>query len=149
MDLREAERLFGLSVDTSTGEFAAVRKRLARRYHPDRYSSGPDRDAAQQSMTEINAAFEQLRRERQRRRTLTLSDARPVAAPTPTEHFQPPSNTAIRKAVAIWLGILVFLLVGALLVGVLSLNAALALTASAVIGASTTAFVWWFPKIVE
>ncbi len=98
-------------------------------------------------MTEINAAFEQLRRERRRRRT--VSDARRVAAPTPTQHFRPPSNTAIRKAIAIWLGALVFLVVGALLVGVLSLHAAIALPVSAIVGASTAGFSWWLPKLVE
>lgn len=147
MELRAAEQLFGLSVDASTREFVAVRKRLARNHHPDRYFPGPDRDAALQKMTEINAAFEQLRRERQRRRT--LGDVFTAAPSTPTAHFHPPASTALRGAAAIWLGIMTFLFVGALLVIVLSLHAALALSASAVMGSATAVFVWYFPKIAE
>lgn len=54
----------------STASFAEVRaayRALARRWHPDRFAEGPERDWANEKMAEINAAYQACIRRAPRR----------------------------------------------------------------------------------
>jgi len=55
----------------------------------------------------------------------------------------------LRRVVAVWVGVMTFLLIGASVLVVSAVPVALALSASAILGSATAALVWFFPDIVE
>ena len=142
MDLKQAERVMGLSIDASTGEILAVRRRLARLHHPDRHSPGPARDAANRRMAEINAAFEKLRSERRLRRVRGAAAAAVVRPPQPDTNRRPGLGVPIRVAVGLWLAGMVLLFVGALLVWATPVHPVISLGASTILGCGVAVLYW-------
>ena len=54
----------GVPETASDDEVKKAYRELARKYHPDNYHDNPLEDLAQEKMKEINAAYEQITRER-------------------------------------------------------------------------------------
>ena len=52
-----AHQILGLPVSASREEIRAAYRALARRWHPDRFLPGPERDWANEKMAQINAAY--------------------------------------------------------------------------------------------
>ena len=51
-------------------QIKSIYRKLARKYHPDRYQNSPLADVASEKMKEINQAYDQIMNERKRRRTI-------------------------------------------------------------------------------
>ena len=56
--------ILGVPEDASDEEIKKAYRELARKYHPDNYHDNPLEDLAQEKMKEINAAYEQITKER-------------------------------------------------------------------------------------
>ena len=56
--------VLGVKPDASDEEVKRAYRELARKYHPDNYHDNPLADLAQEKMKEINAAYEQITKER-------------------------------------------------------------------------------------
>ena len=54
----------GVSASASDDEIKKAYRDLARKYHPDNYTDNPLADLAQEKMKEINAAYEEIQKER-------------------------------------------------------------------------------------
>ena len=57
-------KILGVPEDASDEEIKKAYRELARKYHPDNYHDNPLEDLAQEKMKEINAAYEQITKER-------------------------------------------------------------------------------------
>ena len=53
----DAFQVLGIPVTANRDEIRAAYRTLARRWHPDRFMAGPERDWANDKMAEINAAY--------------------------------------------------------------------------------------------
>ena len=56
--------VLGVKPDASDEEVKRAYRELARKYHPDNYQNNPLADLAEEKMKEINAAYEQITKER-------------------------------------------------------------------------------------
>ena len=61
---RDYYEVLGVSRGASEDEIKKAYKKMARKYHPDNYHDNPLADLAQEKMKEINAAYEQITKER-------------------------------------------------------------------------------------
>ena len=52
-----ADQVLDIPVTATQGEIRAAYRALARRWHPDRFMTGPERDWANEKMARINAAY--------------------------------------------------------------------------------------------
>lgn len=66
--MNDPYQVLGVSRTASEEEIKRAHRELARRYHPDNYHDSPLADLAQEKMKEINAAYEQIQKERGRNR---------------------------------------------------------------------------------
>lgn len=55
--MKTPEEILGLKVGADVEEVRAAYRALARRWHPDRFAPGPEREWANARMTEINSAY--------------------------------------------------------------------------------------------
>ena len=62
--MNDPYQILGVSENASDEEIKKAYRELARKYHPDNYHDNPLEDLAQEKMKEINAAYEQITRER-------------------------------------------------------------------------------------
>lgn len=65
--------ILGVSPCASAGEVRAAYRRLVRRWHPDRFMPGPERDWAGERMAQINRAYQACVRRRGRSAATTRS----------------------------------------------------------------------------
>ncbi len=63
--MKDAYTVLGVSRDATDDEIKEAYRALARKYHPDNYGDdNPLKDLASEKMQEINAAYDEIRRER-------------------------------------------------------------------------------------
>ena len=62
--MNDPYKILGVPEDASVEEIKKAYRELARKYHPDNYHDNPLEDLAQEKMKEINAAYEQITKER-------------------------------------------------------------------------------------
>ena len=62
--MKDQYQILGVSENASDEEIKKAYRELARKYHPDNYHDNPLADLAQEKMKEINAAYEQITKER-------------------------------------------------------------------------------------
>ena len=62
--MNDPYQILGVSENASDEEIKKAYRELARKYHPDNYHDNPLEDLAQEKMKEINAAYEQITKER-------------------------------------------------------------------------------------
>ena len=62
--MNDPYQVLNISRDASDAEVKKAYLELARKYHPDNYHDSPLEDLAQEKMKEINAAYEQITKER-------------------------------------------------------------------------------------
>ena len=62
--MNDPYQILGVSENASDEEIKKAYRELARKYHPDNYHDNPLADLAQAKMKEINAAYEQITKER-------------------------------------------------------------------------------------
>ena len=62
--MNDPYQILGVSEYASDEEIKKAYRELARKYHPDNYHDNPLADLAQEKMKEINAAYEQITKER-------------------------------------------------------------------------------------
>ena len=62
--MNDPYKVLNISPDASDEEVKKVYRELARKYHPDSYHDNPLADLAQEKMKEINAAYEEIQRQR-------------------------------------------------------------------------------------
>ena len=62
--MKDPYTVLQVSRDASDEEVKKAYRELARKYHPDNYHDNPLADLAQEKMKEINAAYEEIQRER-------------------------------------------------------------------------------------
>ena len=62
--MNDPYQILGVSENASDEEIKKAYRELARKYHPDNYHDNPLADLAQEKMKEINAAYEQITKER-------------------------------------------------------------------------------------
>ena len=62
--MNDPYQVLGVPETASDEEIKKAYRELARKYHPDNYHDNPLEDLAQEKMKEINAAYEQITRER-------------------------------------------------------------------------------------
>ena len=62
--MNDPYQILGVPEDASDEEIKKAYRELARKYHPDNYHDNPLADLAQEKMKEINAAYEQITKER-------------------------------------------------------------------------------------
>ena len=55
--MRSAQEVLGISAGATVEQVRAAYRALARRWHPDRFAPGPEREWASDHMAEINAAY--------------------------------------------------------------------------------------------
>lgn len=55
--MRSAQEVLGVSAGATVEQVRAAYRALARRWHPDRFAPGPEREWASDHMAEINAAY--------------------------------------------------------------------------------------------
>lgn len=81
-ELLRAYKILGLSADASMKDITGVYRRLAHRYHPDIAASEGEkaRMRAEQRMTELNVAYDLLRKNRHRDQHQSESEARASGA---------------------------------------------------------------------
>ena len=60
--MQTPQELLGVSPQASVSEIRNAYRALARRWHPDRFAPGPERDWAGEKMARINAAYRDLLR---------------------------------------------------------------------------------------
>lgn len=62
-------RVLGVSETATDEEIKKAYRELVKKYHPDKYADNPLADAAAEKMKEINAAYDQITKERREGRT--------------------------------------------------------------------------------
>ena len=60
--MQTPQELLGVSQEASVSEIRSAYRALARRWHPDRFAPGPERDWAGEKMAQINSAYRDLLR---------------------------------------------------------------------------------------
>lgn len=67
--MNDPYQVLGVAPNASDEEVKKAYRELARKYHPDNYHDNPLADLAQEKMKEINAAYEEINKERSGRGT--------------------------------------------------------------------------------
>ena len=62
--MNDPYQVLGVSENASDEEIKKAYRELARKYHPDNYHDNPLADLAQEKMKEINAAYEEITKQR-------------------------------------------------------------------------------------
>lgn len=59
--------VLGVQASATDDEIKSAYRELAKKYHPDNYSESPLREVAEEKMSEVNAAYDQIMEERKKR----------------------------------------------------------------------------------
>ena len=59
-DFRDPYKVLGVSSTATDDEIKEAYRKLARKYHPDKYSDGDLKELAEEKMKEVNAAYEEI-----------------------------------------------------------------------------------------
>ena len=62
--MKDPYSILGVSKDASDDEIKKAYRDLVRKYHPDKYSGSDLADLAEEKMKEVNAAYEEIEKER-------------------------------------------------------------------------------------
>ena len=57
---KDPYKILGVSPTASDAEIKSAYKELVKKYHPDQYQDNPLADVAEEKMSEINAAYDQI-----------------------------------------------------------------------------------------
>ena len=57
---KDPYKILGVSPTASDAEIKSAYKELVKKYHPDQYQDNPPADVAEEKMSEINAAYDQI-----------------------------------------------------------------------------------------
>ena len=63
--MNDPYKVLGVSPDASDDEIKKAYRALARKYHPDKYRDNDLADLASEKMKEVNAAYEEIKRQRE------------------------------------------------------------------------------------
>ena len=63
---KDPYKILGVSPTASDAEIKSAYKELVKKYHPDQYQDNPLADVAEEKMSEINAAYDQIMTSRRR-----------------------------------------------------------------------------------
>lgn len=77
---RSSAEILGISAYASNEEARRAYRALARRWHPDRFMPGPEREWANEKMTEINTAYAEFTKNAKRRADTGVPDLSKIQA---------------------------------------------------------------------
>ncbi|MBE6547725.1 MAG: molecular chaperone DnaJ [Ruminococcaceae bacterium] len=63
-DYKDPYKVLGITPNATDDEVKAAYRKLARKYHPDKYSDSDLKDLADEKMKEVNAAYEEIQKMR-------------------------------------------------------------------------------------
>ena len=86
---KDPYKILGVSPTASDAEIKSAYKELVKKYHPDQYQDNPLADVAEEKMSEINAAYDQIMTSRR-----GGGYGKKYHSASPQRHYLPPQRLA-------------------------------------------------------